>query len=131
MSWTPPSGMDSEIIDLCVAMNALPGIVTVESCSGHYRDPIRVWFALDYTEDYHRGLLLLARVTCPRYAPSGWRIEIYHDDVRPLAFMLEGPAGAFGVLKGIVEHIEELSCGGHAGWNRHEAEMLAQITPAP
>lgn len=36
--------MDPEVVDLCVALNEVPGIRTVGSCSGHKRHPMTVSF---------------------------------------------------------------------------------------
>jgi tRNA(Phe) wybutosine-synthesizing methylase Tyw3 len=36
--------MDPEVLDLCNAMNALPGIKTFESCYGHGRTAFHIWF---------------------------------------------------------------------------------------
>ena len=41
MQWVPPEDMDEECIALCVAMNKLPGISTIESCCGHGKYPYR------------------------------------------------------------------------------------------
>ena len=36
--------MDIECISLCDAINKLPGISTIESCSGHNKKPFNIWF---------------------------------------------------------------------------------------
>ena len=40
----PANVMDKEVIDLCKALNKLPGISTVESCCGHEKHPFRIFF---------------------------------------------------------------------------------------
>jgi len=45
--WKPPADLDPECRLLCEAMNAVPGIRTVESCSGHGDTPFRVYFLAD------------------------------------------------------------------------------------
>ncbi len=35
---------DPEVVELCNAMNALPGITTLESCCGHGKIPFRIFF---------------------------------------------------------------------------------------
>lgn len=37
--WIPPSDLDKECLELCVAMNKLPGIRTTNSCCGHGDQP--------------------------------------------------------------------------------------------
>lgn len=39
----PPNVMDKEVINLCKALNKLPGIKTVESCCGHGQHEFRIW----------------------------------------------------------------------------------------
>lgn len=92
-SWAPPADMDPECVALCVALNGLPGIQTIESCSGHGKDPFRVWFiardlevlpALCYWFDIcHCGF-------------RGWFVTVTTDCGRsPVHFRIEGPAGAY------------------------------------
>jgi len=42
--WEPPSDLDSEVLLLCTALNMIPGIRTFESCFGHGKNPLRIWF---------------------------------------------------------------------------------------
>lgn len=66
---------------LLYAMNALPGIVTTESCCGHGNEPFRVWFlASDWDA---RGMMVLAREMCDRYSMHAhyWRVTLYHGDL--------------------------------------------------
>jgi hypothetical protein len=42
--WVPPSDLDKECLDLCVALNRLDGIRTTSSCCGHGKDPYMIWF---------------------------------------------------------------------------------------
>src|SRR5437870_3675057 len=46
-NWIAPEGLDEECLEICQAMNSLPGIITVESCCGHGTDPYRIFFRLD------------------------------------------------------------------------------------
>jgi len=39
----PSNIMDKEVINLCDALNKLPGVRTVESCCGHGKQPFRIW----------------------------------------------------------------------------------------
>ena len=39
--------MDQEIIELCDLINSYEGLQTFESCCGHGKDRIRIWFIVD------------------------------------------------------------------------------------
>lgn len=91
--WKPPKDLDTECVALCVAMNSLPGIVTESSCSGHGKQPYRIWFRV--TDFDKRGFITLARCTCPRYYPFPFVIKVDHGDVHPIGFLLEGPRACF------------------------------------
>jgi len=39
--------MDKECVDLCDAINMIPGLRTFESCCGHGNQPFRIWFAVE------------------------------------------------------------------------------------
>ena len=102
MQWDTPAGLDAEVRALCIAMNHLPGIQTTESCSGHGREPFRIWFdALDLGS----GFATLARCTCPRYYPFDGTIQLYHGDVTPVQFLLEMPIGAFEQADRLAENL--------------------------
>lgn len=92
MSWVPPDNMDPECVELCKAMNALPGIKTYESCCGHGEYPFWVWF--DVTDFEARGLLTLSRLLCRNYFSEfaeNWQVVMDHRDTGPqLCFRLEG-----------------------------------------
>lgn len=95
--WSVPFDMDTECIDLCVALNSLPGIETVNSCCGHGKQPYWIWFDVDYSQ---RGLLTLSRLTSINYYPRisrKWKIFVDHRDTFPqLTYRLEGPKGKDG-----------------------------------
>lgn len=42
--------MDWECVNLCDAMNSLPGIITDESCCGHGRNPFIIYFRAETTD---------------------------------------------------------------------------------
>lgn len=73
--------MDKECIELCDAMNALPGIQTIESCCGHGNSPYRIYFRVAKDDD--RGLFFLTRCVDMRYWKYGylWKIELCVGDV--------------------------------------------------
>lgn len=72
--------MDDECLDLCNAMNALPGIETTESCWGHGGSPFRIYFKVK--EGDHRGLFFLTRCVDHRYWKYGylWKIKLTVGD---------------------------------------------------
>jgi hypothetical protein len=39
--------LDPEVANLCLAINQMPDINTTESCCGHNKDPMRIWFTVD------------------------------------------------------------------------------------
>ena len=73
--------LDKEVVPLVDAMNAMKGIVTVESCCGHGKDPFYIWF---YAESVDTVRPLFEFVSTRR----GWRI-IFQDYI----FCLKGPKG--------------------------------------
>jgi hypothetical protein len=90
--------MDDECIALCNAMNALPGITTVESCCGHggLGSPFRIWFKVDGKNN--KGLFFLTRCVDRRYWKYGylWKIELsvgdMYEGVLPIMYCLSsGP----------------------------------------
>ncbi len=84
--------MDIEVINLCDALNCIPGIKTSESCSGHGKYPLSVFFtAID-----QEGLFFLTRCTDSRYWRYGndWKITLSVGDTitegrLPTNFILE------------------------------------------
>lgn len=103
--WTPPDDLDPEIRNLVIAMNHLPGIQTTESCSGHGKDPVWVWFEVPDRNLHGRGLITLARVTCNRYYANPFTISISHGDINPVGLLLEGPVGGFKEAEKLADDI--------------------------
>jgi hypothetical protein len=114
-------GMDAEVLDLCNAMNALPGIETLESCCGHSAGPFMIFFRIKDTQE---GLFFLTRCVDRRYWKYGylWKIELsvgdmMHDDLDlvfkdyalPITFLLHsGPIvgeDAYAQAKDLVENM--------------------------
>lgn len=89
------SNMDEEILNLCNAMNNIPGIETTGSCCGHGAESLKIFF--NVTSD--RGLFFIGRCVSHRYWKYGylWKIEIqigdrYLQGVLPITYMLHsGP----------------------------------------
>ena len=91
--WVPPSDLDSECLELCKAMNAMPGIRTIEACCGHGERSFKVWFlasALDalppllyWFDACHSGVV-------------GWSVQALTDcGMSPVRFLAEGPVGGY------------------------------------
>lgn len=70
-------GMDPEVEELCHAINSIPGLQTVDSCSGHGDDPISIFFDCN---DF-KGLFFLVRCIDRRYSKSPWILELSCNDV--------------------------------------------------
>ena len=113
--WEPPADLDVECKALCIAMNRLPGIVTESSCCGHGKQPYRIWFRV--TDFEARGLVTLARCTCPRYYPSPFTIKVDHGDVYQVGFLLEGPEGAFKEADALAAVLMDHVLGQTQGYN--------------
>ena len=69
--------MDSEVIDLCNAINALPGLKTEGSCCGHGKGLFSIFFQVT---SLHDGLFFLARCCDRRYFKHDWRIGVTVGD---------------------------------------------------
>jgi hypothetical protein len=122
LDWIAPQDIDLECKNLCIALNALPGIETDESCCGHGKESYRIWFRVtDYTR---RGFLFLSRLMCTRYYNFlEWQVTLQHSDStgftrksgwRQIGYLLEGPPGSYT--------FDGKSEGGFA-----EAESIAEI----
>jgi len=88
--------MDEEIIELCDALNALPGIETFDSCCGHGACALMIFFRSTSEE----GLFFLTRCVDRRYWKYGylWGIDLSVGDLwkeekpRPTTYRLHsGP----------------------------------------
>jgi hypothetical protein len=83
-----PQPMDPECLALCDAINAIPGLKTHSSCSGHGKEPFRIWFCAETV----RSLFILVRHLDTRYgAPVGWTCQVEDTDLveEPVVFMVE------------------------------------------
>jgi len=72
--------MDKDVIPLCNAINALPGVKTIGSCCGHGEHEFRIWFMVEKRQD---GLFFLTRCADRRYWKYGhlWKIELSVGDL--------------------------------------------------
>ena len=91
---TLPSNIDSEVRKLCEAMNALPGIETIESCCGHGARPLKVWFYATSLKALPRLIYYLS--SCHSGA-VGWTCKAITDcGMSPVKFLVE--SGDMGQL---------------------------------
>jgi hypothetical protein len=77
-----PQDIDPEVIDLCNAINALPGLTTLESCCGHGTEPFTVYATFDSPTATQAGLFFLAWCMDRRYWPFGhlWTLKLEVSD---------------------------------------------------
>lgn len=120
-TWVPPADIDEECIDICTAINRLPGLFTIESCCGHGETPYWIWFRL--RDDTPAGLMegLPALLFWMAHFgedchDSEWQVFVDTDCAGlDATFRLEGPVGERGVqeskeiAKCLQELMEELS----------------------
>jgi hypothetical protein len=87
---------DPEVVELCRALNDLPGIATTNSCCGHGKSPFCIFFDPDPKD--RRGLFILARCVDHRYFEFGhqWSIRLSVGDFPlfplPIVYRLESEA---------------------------------------
>ena len=76
--------MDPECVDLCDALNGLPGFQTSESCCGHGNRPYVIFFSCT-------AFAALKRLA-EAIHDKPWRIEaMWWSGSNTLGFMLQGP----------------------------------------
>ena len=80
--------IDAECLQLCHALNELPGIKTYESCSGHGKERFAIYFVTE-------NLDTLIPVAYFSGTFHDWRVIAYTDcSMDKTKFVLEGPVGA-------------------------------------
>lgn len=110
MTWTAPPDLDPELLSLCTAINALDGVETTQSCSGHGERGISVALRV---RDPSCLLPLLYSIDPCHGAQPGWRARVYTDCVATeVSWALDGPAGAYEAAAAIAEHLT-LTAGGN------------------
>lgn len=95
--------MDKECIDLCKAINRMPGIITHESCCGHGKTLYHIWFSAESLEVLPPLLYWFAGCHC---GFKEWQVIAVTDcAMSPVTFMIEGPIGeqAYKEAKKIAE----------------------------
>jgi len=114
--------MDPECIELCKAMNLVPGIETSESCCGHGHWPYRIWFWADDLECLPNLLYWFDGCHCGSY---DWNVIVRTDCGKsPVTFRVEGPKGEEAHVQSveiaalITEDMENLQ------WERERSRQL-------
>jgi hypothetical protein len=88
--WAPPPDQDRKCVDLCTAMNKIPGI-RANGCSCDNDDGCVILFEPKTMKSL---LPLLYWIEWCHSGLSGWRVIVYTDCGRSRQlFRLEGPAG--------------------------------------
>ena len=98
----PYDEFDPECVELCRAINVLPGVYTCDSCCGHGAEPFRIFLCFDAADV--RGLVLLTRALDHRYSPGPrWVLDLSITDVadprnlaHPISIRLSSPEGVRG-----------------------------------
>jgi hypothetical protein len=121
--------MDPECVELCRALNALPGIMTFESCCGHGERPFHVWFLSDNLEALPSPLYWFMVCHC---GFPGWQVVVTTDCGRsPVHFRIDGPPGAYDQARAIAALIAEdaVRDGAEAAEENEEAPSALVATP--
>lgn len=78
--------MDPECIPICDALNKIGGVQTFESCCGHAKHPMWIFFTARRVKSLVRLMNALneARV-------SGWKVTLSCSSANRIYYVLEGP----------------------------------------
>jgi len=94
-----PSDMDPEIVPLADALNRLPGICTIASCSGHMRRGPWITFQVENQSD-----LVPLAYCCGHW----WSVGLEPASEDPPVFCLQGPYLCWIVTaRLLIERIDE------------------------
>ena len=109
-----PRDLDPECLNLCRALNELPGIETISSCAGHGETPFQVSLEAESLDDLPPVAWSLD--SC-HSGQSGWELVAYTDcTMAPIRFLVEGPVGAYEAAEAIAELIQQ------APWDEDEPD---------
>lgn len=104
--------MDKEVIDICNALNSLSGVKTLESCSGHGKDCVSIFFRVTDIV----GLFFLARCIDGRYWTYGnyWDITLtiadrMNKNTVPLLYVLRSKTKGNEAYKQLSDLIENMN----------------------
>lgn len=103
--WQAPDDLDPEVLALCQAMNAWPGVFTTSSCCGHGRDPYMIFFMAESLDDLPGLLYWFDACHTGQY---GWQVRAYTDCAADhVTLMLEGPSGGYEAAAQIAKYIQD------------------------
>jgi len=78
--------MDAECVNICDAINKIPGLRTLESCCGHGDYPFRIWFLIDDP----RTLPMLLYFCDPCHVGFRWDCKVTTDcAMSPVHYRIE------------------------------------------
>ena len=105
------NGIDKECVDLCDAINEIPGLRTTESCCGHGKTQYRIWFKVDNPE----WLPSLLYFCDSRHVGFDWNCLVTTDcGMSPITFLLESESKgetayeeATVIAENVMEHLRE------------------------
>jgi len=84
-----PKDVDGPCVELCKAINAVPGLKTTSSCCGHGRGPLRIYFTWEHELD----LMVLCRANDRRYYQGAEYFIIHAEETdlleRPIVWIVE------------------------------------------
>ena len=104
------AGVDSDIVDLVIQMNRFEGIQTLDSCSGHGKDGVWIFFHTKSLEDLPPLLYYIDSCHC---GVAGWQVIVYTDcSMCPATFWLKSTSvgqEAYDEAKIIANHMREYS----------------------
>lgn len=86
--WVIPDDMDPECVDVCVALNNLPGVKTESSCAGHGEDRYAIWLKVDALENLQTIVAAAARMNADKWH---WQFAVNLYEWSHVCFVLYGP----------------------------------------
>lgn len=99
------SQMDAEVLELCNALNTLPGVKTFDSCCGHGKRPFKIGF---FPADFEAVALVAYWADACHSQAEGWRVHAFTDCVRSSHhFNLVGPIGDYDGAAKIAQAIRQ------------------------
>ena len=95
---------DSEVINLCFAINSIEGLHTIDSCCGHGKNPYNIFFRIRSLENLKTFLYAIDE----DQRPSGWDVQAYLNSLSDeVMFLLTGPVGDFQGAEKIAKMISK------------------------
>jgi len=94
-----------QFLDLCKALNRIPGITTFESCCGHEKTNYHIFL---HSKSLEALVPVAYFLNACHSGCRGWQLAARTDcSMAPISFMIEGPIGAYDDSKKIAQYINE------------------------